>query len=101
MGRTDAGKTLLRSLTLALLLGATAASPAFGATITVSTTADNVAGNTTANVGSCGSGGACTLRQAINFADVVANAGTVITVPAGTYTLTPANLALPQLYQST
>jgi CSLREA domain-containing protein len=81
-----------------------AASPSQAAlSITVSTTADNVSGNTTANVGSCATGGACTLRQAINTADITANAGSTITVPAGMYVI--SNAAgfgdLPQIYKST
>src|SRR5947209_4049647 len=67
----------------ALLLSAAALmapSVAAAATIPVSTNADGT------GTGSCPAA-PCTLRQAINFA----SAGDTVSVPAATYTLTPAN----------
>lgn len=72
--------TLAMAWACAAGLVAPATAGAAGRTLTVTTIADPDNG-----VGSCGSGGACSLREAVNQAD--AESGDQIVVPAGNYTL--------------
>src|SRR3954449_2746237 len=71
-----------------LVVCATGAGAAQAAALNISVTTTTDDGNSSgADVGNCATTDtSCNLRQAINTTNIAANAGSTITVPAGTYT---------------
>lgn len=81
-------RSALLSLLAALVTTFALAGPAGAATFTVTTTADGI------GLGDCGTGGACTLRQAVNSANAAATEDVVNVQPAGTITLTAGEILI-------
>jgi len=84
------------ALLLALVAALVAAQPSFGTPTTViDVTASGDATNTSADCTTAGNT-TCTLRDAVDDANVLANSGAEILVPAGTYSLTRGQLNIVQ-----